>query len=109
MAMTKAEQSAAARRIMGKSPMTAEEKVTFDLLSKKPEDYRVPGEGRECGICGEKFQDKVDSKGNLLESALAQFSDHQAFHNPTADKWATAHDRIQAGKEKAKEADKKAG
>jgi hypothetical protein len=102
MAMTKEEQRAAARRILEKEPLTEEEQRTYELLKKSPEDYRVPGSVRTCGVCGEKFEDVVDAKGNVTNPSLAQFSDHQAFHNPSPAQWAEAHKRIEAGKERAK-------
>jgi hypothetical protein len=102
MAMSKEEQKAAAARIVAKSPMTEGERKTYELLTKRPEDYRAPGETRVCGVCGQEFRDEVDQKGNVIVPALEKFSDHQAFHNPSPEQWATAHERIQAGKEAAK-------
>lgn len=102
--MTKEEQREAARRIMAKHPMTEEERVIYERLMKKPEDYRGPTKGalRVCGTCGAEFEDVVDGKGNVVTPALEQFSDHQSSHNPSPAQWATAYERIQAGKERAK-------
>jgi hypothetical protein len=98
MAMTKAEQKAAAARIMAKmGPMSEEEKSTYEMLSKRPEDYVVPGqEGRVCGICGKEIQ------GDEEKTTLEKFADHQSFHNPSPAQWAEAHKKIEAGKERAK-------
>jgi hypothetical protein len=104
MAMTKEEQKAAARRIMEKYPMTEEERVIYEQLIKKPEDYRAPTpEGlRVCGICGAEFQDVRDAKGVVVTPALGQFADHQASHNPSPAAWTEAYNRIQSSKAKAK-------
>lgn len=95
MAMTVEQQKEAARRILEKEPLTAEEQQTFELLVKRPGDYRVPGEKRVCGVCGARFGDKVDAKGVVEVSALQKFSDHMAEHNPSPARWATAHQRIE--------------
>lgn len=100
--MTKEQQREAARRIMAKSPMTEEERETYEMLVKSPEDYRAPTDKRVCGICGAEFRDKLNAKGEVEIPMLEAFSDHQAEHNPTPDQWGTAHERIQAGKERAK-------
>lgn len=104
--MSREDQRAAAERILAKEPLTEQERQVAEMLSKRPGEYRLPGEDRECGICKEVFRDKVDGKGNVLETAMQQFSDHQSFHNPTADRWAVAHERIQSGKEKVKQAER---
>jgi hypothetical protein len=102
MAMSKEEQKAASDRILAKEPLTAEERRTFEMLTRRPEDYRVPGEVRECGVCGAKFETILATKESPEVTALQQFSDHLAFHNPSPAHWAEAHKRIQAGKESAK-------
>jgi hypothetical protein len=109
MAMTKEEQKAAAARIMAKHPLTEEERQTYEMLKKRPEDYRPPdpetGE-RVCGICGEKFKTKA-AKGEDREiSALEQFSEHQRKHNASPAQWTEAHKRIEASKERQKEREK---
>lgn len=103
MAMSKEQQREAARRIMAKEPLTDEEQVTYDLLTRTPEQYRVPGEDRECGVCGAVFGDTKDAKGLVVRTALEKFSDHTAEHNPSPEQWGTAHERIMAGKERAKQ------
>ena len=102
MAMSKEQQREAARRIIEKEPLTEEEEQIREMLSKTPEQYRVPTNVRECGMCGAQFRDTVDGKGNVLLTALAKFTDHQAEHNPAPGPWAEAHKRIEAGKERAK-------
>jgi hypothetical protein len=98
MALTKEEQREAAERIMAKEPLTDEERQTYDLLMKRPEDYVPPAEGmRRCGVCGAMFQDGA-------VTALEQFSDHSTTHNPSPAQWVTAHQRIQVGREKVKAA-----
>ena len=105
MAMSKEEQKAASDRIMAKiGPLEGVELETYNLLVKKPGDYRVPGESRECGVCGARFEDTLSPKGDVLVPALEKFSDHQAEHNPTPGQWAEAHSRILAGNERAKKA-----
>ena len=101
--MTSKEQTEAAGRIIAKSPLTAEEQRTLKFLSKRPRDYKVPGELRICGVCGEEFRDEVNGKGEVTKPALYQFSDHVAFHNPSPAQWVEAHKRIQEAKEKSKE------
>jgi hypothetical protein len=62
-------------------------------------------EHRTCQDCGAEFRTIPASKdGQQEQSALMQFSDHLTTHQPTGDQWATAHERIQAGKESAKAA-----
>lgn len=101
MAMTKEQQREAARRILQKEPLTAEEQETFELLKRNPEDYRPPmQEYRKCERCGAEFR----TDGNL--TAMQKFADHQSVHNSSPSQWATAHKRIEAGKEKQKERDK---
>lgn len=103
MAMTREQQKAESDRIMAKmGPLVGEELETYKLLMKEPGNYRVPGDSRECGRCGAKFQDTLDGKGQVVVAALEKFSDHQARHNPSGDRWAEAHQRIVAGKEAAK-------
>ena len=102
MAMSKAEQKAASDRIMAKEPLTSEERETFEMLTRRPQDYRVPGESRVCGQCGAEFEDVPEVRGQVAVSALQQFTDHQASHNPSPAQWAEAHKRIEAGKERAK-------
>lgn len=103
MAMTKEEQKAAAKRIMEKYPMTEEEREIYERLIKKPKDYQPPLDGvRVCGTCGAEFQDIKNGKGEVIETGLQQFSDHQASHNASPAQWTEAYNRIQAGKERAK-------
>ena len=108
MAMSKEQQREAARRIIEKEPLTEEEEQIREMLSKTPEQYRVPTNVRECGNCGAEFQDETDAKGVVVKSALEQFSDHQSSHNPSPGQWAEAHKRIEAGKEKLKASEKSA-
>jgi len=92
MAMSKDEQREASRRILKKEPLTGEELERYEMLSKTPEQYvRPDDEGRTCGVCGARFK---DSQGQVVQSALEKFADHQAEHNPTPAQWAEAHDRI---------------
>src|SRR5271156_2911520 len=105
MAMSKAEQKAASDRIMGKlGPLTGKEVESYELLTKDPENY-VPPNGetgeRKCGRCGAVFQDQPETKSRVAVSALGQFSDHQAEHNPSPAQWATAHRKIQDSKRPA--------
>jgi hypothetical protein len=97
--MTKEQQSEAARRIMEANPMTDQERQTYELLMRRPEDYLPPdnqtGE-RVCGVCGEVFQHSKD------KAALDLFADHQTEHNPSPAQWGEAHRRIQIGKDAAK-------
>jgi hypothetical protein len=100
MAMTKAEQKAASDRIMAKlGPLNEEERQTYEMLMKRPEDYQPPREKRVCGRCGAEFRDEVNQKGEVVVSALEKFSDHQAEHNPSPAQWAEAHRRISAAKQ----------
>jgi|SRR5580765_8486642 len=97
MAMSKAEQRAAAERILGKSPLTEEERQLAEMMKKRPGTYVPPTESglRMCGLCGAEFQNDEE------QTSLQKFADHQAEHNPSPAQWATAHKRIQAGKVKA--------
>jgi hypothetical protein len=105
MAMSKEEQKAASDRIMKKlGPLEGVELETYEMLVRKPEDYRYPGEKRVCGRCGAEFTDVGASRDNPARTALEQFSDHQSEHNATPGQWSEAHKRIQAGKEAAKSA-----
>ncbi len=54
---------------------------------------------RKCLVCGAEFET------NEKETALAQFADHSAEHNPTPAQWAKAHEMIQEAKERAKKAE----
>jgi hypothetical protein len=106
MALTKEEQKAASQRIMAKlGPLDAQEQETYDLLTRNPKQYIPPsvetGE-RTCGVCGKKFQDREARGVQLAMTALDQFADHMTDHNPSPAQWGTAHDRIQAVKERAK-------
>lgn len=102
--MTREQQKAASDRIMAKlGPMMEEEQATYRRLSMTPEEYPAPGEKRVCGVCRAEFRDRVDGKGNVEVTALQQFSDHTAMHNPSPAEWAEAYKRIQVGKESAKD------
>lgn len=85
-------QGEAARRIMEKlGPLTAEERLTYDLLTRRPDEYVPPvGENRLCAVCGKTFQ------------GLEAFADHQVEHNPPANQWTLAHRRISEGRSNAK-------
>lgn len=99
MAMSKEDQKAASDRIMAKlGPMTPFEQRTYELLTMKPGKYPVPGEKRVCGECGAEFREIPATKEKAAISALEQFSDHTAEHNPSPAEWAEAHKRIEAGK-----------
>ncbi len=105
MAMTKEQQKEASDRIMAKmGPLDDQEQETYELLTKRVEDYVPPQETGErvCGVCGAKFQDLPATRDRLAVSALEQFSDHQSEHNPSPSQWAEAHRRIQDGKERHK-------
>ena len=47
---------------------------------------------RECKECGAVFE--TDEEG----AALQKFSDHLTVHQPTAEQWAEAYEKIQKGK-----------
>lgn len=105
MAMSKADQKAASDRIMAKYPMTTEERQTYEMLMKKPEDYVLPDPEsgiRVCGVCGAEFQGKGETKQGREMSALEEFSNHTASHNPSPAQWTEAHRKIQDGKEQSK-------
>jgi hypothetical protein len=104
MGMSKEQQKAASDRIMAKFPLDEQERQTYEMLAKRPEDYRVPGEKRECGVCGAVFQEIPATKESRAVSALEQFLDHQAEHNPSPAQWSEAHSQIEQGKEAAKKA-----
>ena len=55
---------------------------------------------RVCQVCGAEFET------NKEQTALQQFSDHSAIHNPSPAQWSEAYDKIQAGKERAKKQEK---
>lgn len=97
--MGKEQQSAAAKRILEKSPLTEEEKQRYQMAIKKPEQYMPPKEKRVCGMCGAEFRDTLDAKGEVKVSMLEKFSDHQAEHNSTAAEWSEAYNKIQALKQ----------
>lgn len=106
MGMTKEQQKESARRIMEKlGPFTPDEEVRYRILVANPEEYVAPdpesGE-RVCGICGEVFQEIPGTKESHQITALDQYADHMATHNPTASQWTEAHRRIQSGKESSK-------
>ena len=104
MAMSKAEQKAASDRIVIKHPLTVEERQRYEMERRLPEEYVGPTEEkRVCGVCGAEFRDKKDRAGNVVESTLNQFADHQASHNPSPAQWAEAHKRIEAGKNRRAE------
>lgn len=107
MAMTKVEQKAASDRIMAKlGPFTPEEQAVYDKYMMEPEDYpKADKDHRVCQECGQEFKTEV-RKGQEELTATQQFVDHMGTHQPTMGQWATAHQRIQAGKESAKNRDK---
>ena len=95
MAMSREEQSAAARRIMEKEPMTAEERVVYEQLVKSPEEYLPPDPEkgiRTCGVCGMEFREQPGL------SALQQHSDHMTGQNPPVGTWGEAYHRIRSAK-----------
>ena len=97
--MSKEQQSAAAKRILEKHPLTEEEKQRYEMATRTPEQYMPPKEKRVCGMCGAEFRDTVDKNGNVQVSMLEKFSDHQAEHNATAAEWTEAYNKIQALKQ----------
>lgn len=103
--MSREQQKAAAQRILEKEPLTEQERVTYEILRKNPEDYRLPGESgsRVCPVCGAEFETIAGSKERPEVPALEQFSGHMGAHNPSPAEWAEAHKRIGAGKEREKE------
>jgi hypothetical protein len=106
MAMTAEQQKAASDRIMRKmGPLDAQEKATYEMLTRRPEDYMPPdpqtGE-RTCAVCGEVFENTLSPKGEILVAALEKFSDHLTVHNPSPAQWGQAHHLIQRGKERSK-------
>lgn len=51
-------------------------------------------EHRKCVTCGAEFHTrKVDG---IEETALQQFSDHLTEHQPTAEQWKAAYDKIKS-------------
>jgi len=101
MAMSAADQKAASDRIMAKEPLTAEERKTYERLMREP-PYGSVGEQRECRECGAVFQEIPATKELKAVSALEQFAEHTASHNPSPSEWTTAYNRIQEAKERAK-------
>jgi hypothetical protein len=104
MAMTKEEQAIAASRILAKCPLTAEEKQLAEVLKRTPEMYIVPTKDglRTCGICGAEFQDVGEGKhGEVAVTALQQFCDHQAEHNPSPSQWTEAYNKIRKSKQES--------
>jgi hypothetical protein len=97
MAMTKEQQKEASDRIMGKFPLTEEERRTYEYLTMEP-PYPQSGDKRVCGKCGASFRDDLNQKGEIVVPSLAKFTDHQAEHNPSPAQWAEAHNRIQLAK-----------
>jgi hypothetical protein len=61
---------------------------------------RELSEHRTCQECGAEFRTKQEDGREV--PALEQFSDHLTVHQPTPFQWATAHQRIQAGRERQK-------
>jgi hypothetical protein len=106
MAMTKAEQKAASDRIMAKSgPLTEEEQIIYRSLSKDPRDYPVSAAKTHiCASCGAKFEEIPETKERARITALEQFSDHVAVHNPSPAQWTEAYRKIEEGRERAKKA-----
>ena len=62
---------------------------------------------RKCPVCGEEFRTKPATRDEQEVAALAQFSDHLRIHQPTQAQWTEAHNKIQAGKESAKAAERR--
>lgn len=93
VAMSKEEQRLAAKRILAKEPLTPEEQLLYEILTKTPEMYVAPdpetGE-RICGVCGEVFPN------------LETFADHQVDHNPTSAEWSVAYQRMRDARETKK-------
>jgi len=54
-------------------------------------------EHRVCMTCGEEFS-TVETKEEKI-TAMQQFADHLASHQPTMAQWTEAYHRIRAGKE----------
>ncbi len=54
---------------------------------------------RTCKVCGATFTFQPATKESQELSVLAQFADHLTIHQPTPTQWATAHERIQSGRE----------
>jgi hypothetical protein len=102
--MTKEQQDAAAGRIREKSgELTADEAVTYRLLTMRPENYIPPDPvsgDRVCGVCGEVFENSIQSP------ALEKMAEHMTTHNPTGSQWSEAHRRIQKGNDSAKSHEK---
>lgn len=55
---------------------------------------------RKCQVCGAVFESTPEA------SALVQYSDHSATHNPSPAQWTEAYEKIQASKESAKKREK---
>ena len=84
-------------------PLTKEEQVIYRSLSKDPATYPMPIPGmHECVTCGAKFYEIPATKERQAISALEQFSDHVAKHNPSPAQWTEAYRRMQKAKEQAK-------
>jgi hypothetical protein len=102
--MTKEQQESAAARIREKvGALTADEEVTYRLLTMRPENYIPPDPvsgDRVCGICGEVFENSMQSP------ALEKMAEHITIHNPTGSQWSEAHRRIQKGNDSAKSREK---
>jgi hypothetical protein len=107
MAMTKEQQKESSERIMAKmGRLEGVELEAYGLLTKRPEDYVLPDPEsgvRVCGVCGKLIEGMAETKEARAQSALEQFTAHQAEHNPSPALWTEAHKRIQAGKDRAKE------
>lgn len=109
MAMSKADQKAASDRIMGKFPLTPEERQTYEMLVKTPDQYVPPNPEsgvRVCGICKAEFQGVAATREDRAKAVLEEFSDHMKSHNQSPAQWTEAHRRIQAGKDRAKAKEK---
>jgi hypothetical protein len=103
--MSKAEQAAAAARILAKEPLTPEEQQVAEFLKKDIESYVPPDASgkRVCGKCGAEFEDEFkdgDERKPGQKSAAEQMVTHLAEHNPSAAQWTQAHNLIQKTKPK---------
>lgn len=98
------EQQKAASDMAKLGPFTEEEKVIHRRLTIKPEEYGAPlVTERICRDCGAEFRTVPGTKETAEVTALQQFSDHTATHNPNPAQWAAAHKRIEAAKESVKD------
>jgi|HubBroStandDraft_6_1064221.scaffolds.fasta_scaffold03965_7 uncharacterized protein with PIN domain len=68
---------------------------------------REISEHRVCPVCRVEFRTIPAKKDEAEVPALWQFSDHLRIHQPTQAQWTEAHNKIQAGKESAKAAERR--